>query len=62
LTVEQTDGDGFSGLKIGALSYGLRGQNEYLTLLARWNDSGIHFLRGRTLPAKKGAACFAIGK
>jgi hypothetical protein len=61
-TVEQIDGDGISGLKTGTVCYGLRGVNEYRSLLARWDSSGIQYYRGRTLPAKKGAAGFATGK
>ncbi|MGA2245416.1 MAG: hypothetical protein ABSH48_10485 [Verrucomicrobiota bacterium] len=61
-TFEQVDGDGVSGLKTGTVCYSLGGISEYRTLLARWNGSGIHFFRGRTLPAKKGLSCFANGK
>ncbi|HUC86180.1 MAG TPA: hypothetical protein VL970_13370, partial [Candidatus Acidoferrales bacterium] len=57
-TLEQTEGMKLSGIKSGAISYGLRGIDENRVLLARWNDAGIQYYRGRILPAKKGAACF----
>ena len=61
-TIEQTDGEGAGDLKAGTISYGLRSDNEYRTLLARWNDAGIQYFRGRALPAKKLAASFAAAK
>jgi len=57
-TLEQTDGGEVDRSKHGTISYGLRGTNETGTLLARWNQAGIQFFRGRTMPAKKAAACF----
>ncbi len=57
-TIEQTEGSEGDGLPRGIVSYGLRGTNDSRTLLARWNDAGIQFFRGRTLPAKKAAAGF----
>jgi hypothetical protein len=61
-TIEQTDGDALNGLKKGDACYDIRCNNEYRTMLARWNDAGIQFYHGRTIAAKKGAACFMAAK
>jgi hypothetical protein len=61
-TVEQVDGEGLGGLKPGTVFYGLRGVNESRLLLARWNQDGIQYFRGRALPAKKGASAFVMQK
>ena len=52
-TVEQTDGGELGDLKDRTVSYGFGSVNEHRTLLARWNNAGIQFFRGRTMPAKK---------
>lgn len=61
-TIEQTDGAELGGIEHGTVSYGFRCTNEFRTLLVRWNDAGIQFWRGRTLPAKKAAAGFTGAK
>lgn len=61
-TVERSDGPGADPLQNGATSYGFSSSSESLTLLARWNQSGIQYFRGQTMTAKKGAECFADSK
>jgi hypothetical protein len=61
-TIESTEGAGLDGLDRGTRTYGLGSKNDYVTLLARWNEAGIQYFRGRSLPASKGAAGFTAGK
>ncbi len=57
-TPESLDGSETGLWQNGVVTYGLRGTNEYRTLLARWNAAGIQYYRGRPLPAKSAAASF----
>ena len=61
-TIEQTDGGELGDWQRAAVSYDLFGTNESRVLLARWNDAGIQFFRGRALPPKQGAASFTAAK
>ena len=61
-TIDQADGYAMNGPKTGTIYYGLRGGNEYRTLLARWNADGIQFYRGRPIPAKNAQASFSAAK
>jgi hypothetical protein len=61
-TIRQSDGYIANIPETGTASYGLRAANEYRTLLARWNTSGIKFFSGRSLSAKSSLAAFGGAK
>ena len=57
-TLEQTDGVGMDHSIAGTVTYGFEAQNEYRTLLLRWNSDGVQFFRGRNIDGKKLIASF----
>ena len=55
----EVEGAELPDLKPGAILYGFRARTGSTLLLARWNESGIHFYRGKPLPAKEVVAAFS---
>lgn len=57
--IRQADGSELPDLKTGAVFFGFRGKSADTLLLARWNDRGIAFYKGKPLPARDVTAAFA---
>ena len=56
--IRQADSPESPDSRIGTMSFGFSGKSGETLLLARWNDGGIAFYRGRNLDAKEVTAGF----
>lgn len=57
--IRQAESSDMSGMQIGVVLFGLDAASGSTPLLVRWNDGGILFYRGESLPAKQAVAAFA---
>jgi hypothetical protein len=57
--IRQAESSDVSSMEIGAVLFGLDAASGSTPLLIRWNDRGILFYRGETLPAKSAVAAFS---
>jgi len=53
-----SEGAASGGLISGAVQFGFLARSNSTVLLARWNAGGIHYLRGKTFPAREVEAAF----
>jgi len=58
-TIREVEGTELPDLKTGAVFFNFSGHRDDVWLLVRWNQTGIAFYRGKTLPANEVTAAFS---